>query len=188
MSNPKAAARRELRAARRAWAAASTVERAALGQSLAEHLSAFLVDVLPEPPPRAGTPCVAAFESLPTEPPTAALIQTLRSAGHRVILPTLLADNDLSWRDAASGADLGVAAIADARLIVLPALAVDTCGHRLGQGGGSYDRALLRSSPGSIRLAVVFDAEVWDGVPTDAHDQPVDAVLTPGGAVRWLRD
>lgn len=186
MVNPsapdKTQLRRTLRAARRARAAEmAPPDRAALGRSLAAHLGDYLTEH------SAGTAWVAVFESLPTEPPTTALIEMLHASGHPVMAPVLLADNDLSWKDAATGADLGVTALANARLIVLPALAVDPAGHRLGQGGGSYDRALLRSSPGSVRLAVVFDEEVLDAVPTDAHDQPVDAVLTPGAGVRWLR-
>lgn len=174
--------RRRLRTARRARAAAATPQaRSRAGESLAEHLGAFLAEH------NAGTPWVAAFESLPTEPPTGPMIAGLRAAGHRVIVPVLLADADLAWRDAETGEELGVAAVANARLIVLPALAVDVAGHRLGQGGGSYDRALLRSAPGAVRLAVVWDEEVLDAVPVDAHDQPVDAVLTPGGGLRWLR-
>lgn len=175
----KVALRRELRAARRERVAASTPQsRRELGQRLATHLAAFLAD--------SGTTIVAVFESLPTEPPTEEIIATLRAAGHQVIAPILLADKDLSWRDVASGQDLGVEAIADADLIVLPALAVDVTGHRLGQGGGSYDRALLRADPEARRLAVVFEQEVRDAVPADDHDQPVDAVLTPDRGVRRL--
>ena len=132
------------------------------------------------------TSTVAVFESLPTEPPTEAIVAALRAAGRRVIAPILLPDKDLSWRDLATGEDLGVAAIADAEVIVLPALAVDVTGRRLGQGGGSYDRALLRSDPEALRLAVVFEQEVLGAVPADDHDQPVHAVLTPDRGVRRL--
>lgn len=133
-----------------------------------------------------GTTSVAVFESLPTEPPTEEMIAALRSAGHRVIAPILLADKDLSWRDVATDKDLGLGAIADATVIVLPALAVDVTGRRLGQGGGSYDRALLRADPEAVRLAVVFESELRDDVPADDHDQPVDAVLTPARGVQRL--
>ncbi|WP_291521538.1 5-formyltetrahydrofolate cyclo-ligase [Branchiibius sp. NY16-3462-2] len=175
----KVALRRDLRGARRERVAASDESsRRELGRRLAAHLAQFLAD--------ARTPCVAVFESLPTEPPTEEIIATLRSAGYQVIAPILLADKDLSWRDLATDEDLGVTAIADAAVIVLPALAVDVTGRRLGQGGGSYDRALLRSDPEALRLAVVFDDEVLTAVPADDHDQPVDAVLTPDQGVRRL--
>ena len=175
----KVALRRELRAARRERMATCTEEsRRELGRALAGHLAAFLPD--------AGTTTVAVFESLPTEPPTEEIIATLQAAGHRVIAPVLLADKDLSWRDLATGDDLGRAAIAEARVIVLPALAVDVTGRRLGQGGGSYDRALLRSDPQALRVAVVFEQEVRGAVPADDHDQPVHAVLTAQQGVRRL--
>lgn len=149
-----------------------------MGRRLSAHLMGMVSD--------SRTTTVAVFESLPTEPPTEEIIAALRVAGHRVIAPILLADKDLSWRDLSSDQDLGVDGIADATVIVLPALAVDVRGRRLGQGGGSYDRALLRADPEAVRLAVVFEQEVLDAVPADDHDQPVDAVLTADRGVRRL--
>ena len=64
----------------------------------------------------------------------------------------------------------------------MPALAVDALGRRLGQGGGSYDRALTRTS--APVLAVVFEDELVAAVPTEPHDRPVSGVLTPEGGVR----
>ncbi|MFC6715071.1 5-formyltetrahydrofolate cyclo-ligase [Branchiibius cervicis] len=175
----KVALRRELRTARRERvAAADEAGRRELGDRLAAHLMGYLAG--------SGTARVAVFESLPTEPPTEEMIAALQAAGHTVIAPIMLADKDLSWRDLASGEDLGVDAIADVTVIVLPALAVDATGHRLGQGGGSYDRALLRADPEAVRLAVVFESEVRDAVPADDHDQAVHAVLTPQRGVRRL--
>jgi len=66
--------------------------------------------------------------------------------------------------------------------VLAPALAVDGAGHRLGQGGGSYDRALTRTS--APVLAVVFDDELLESVPVQRHDRPVGGTLTPAGGVR----
>ena len=66
--------------------------------------------------------------------------------------------------------------------MLAPALAVDGKGRRLGQGGGSYDRALARTS--APVLAVVFDDEVIDEVPAEQHDRPVTGALTPAGGIR----
>ncbi|MDX6562622.1 MAG: 5-formyltetrahydrofolate cyclo-ligase, partial [Gaiellales bacterium] len=77
------------------------------------------------------------------------------------------------------GPSLGLQVIASAELVLAPALAVDGEGRRLGQGGGSYDRALTRTS--APVLAVVFDDEVVDAVPAELHDRPVTGVLTPSG-------
>ena len=68
--------------------------------------------------------------------------------------------------------------------MLAPALAVDGAGRRLGQGGGSYDRAL--DAHERAVLAVVFDDELIESVPAQAHDRPVGGTLTPAGGVRRL--
>lgn len=84
-----------------------------------------------------------------------------------------------------AGPSLGLEAVRDAALVLAPALAVDAAGRRLGQGGGSYDRALERA--GAPVVAIVFDDEVLDEeIPVESHDRPVAGVLTPGGGLRWL--
>ncbi len=72
----------------------------------------------------------------------------------------------------------------DARAITLvPGLAVDTLGRRLGRGQDGYDRILAAIGPCELLLCAVADAEVLDAavepVPESAHDVPVDAVITP---------
>ena len=85
-----------------------------------------------------------------------------------------------------AGPSLGLDAVREAELVLAPALAVDAAGRRLGQGGGSYDRALERA--GAPVVAVVFDDEVLDeAIPVESHDRPVAGVLTPGGGLRWRR-
>lgn len=78
---------------------------------------------------------------------------------------------------------LGVAAIGTAALLLVPALAVDRQGRRLGRGGGSYDRALARVPPGTVVAALVFADELVERVPTDPWDRPVTAAVSPHG---WL--
>lgn len=174
----KPSARRVVRVARAQRRAETTpAARHALGEALAHGLRQRL-----EATSRPAV--VAVYFSLPSEPPTEPLIGMLREHDIRLLVPELLADNDLSWRDVATGTDLGVAAIGSVGLVVAPALAVDRAtGLRLGQGGGSYDRALARTKPGTPVLAVLFDDELVDGVPAEPHDRPVDAVLTPSGGV-----
>ena len=122
------------------------------------------------------------------------------SAASRLLLPILREDLDLEWADYhgdpeqlregtrgvlhPAGPSLGLDGIAEAALVLAPALAVDAAGHRLGQGGGSYDRALTRSS--APVLAVVFDDELLDSVPVQPHDRPVGGTLTPEQGVRRL--
>ena len=185
LTEAKAALRRALRERR---AARDEAARAAAGERLAAHAGAI----------PAGT--VAAFVGTRTEPPTLPLVEALRASGRRVLLPVLREDMDLEWaeftgRDALRparlgllepvGPSLGLGAVAAADLVLAPALAVDVGGRRLGQGGGSYDRALERA--GAPVVAIVFDDEVRDEpVPVEPHDRPVAGVLTPDGGLRWV--
>jgi 5-formyltetrahydrofolate cyclo-ligase len=202
----KIALRRELLAARRALTPAQLTTSA---QRVQTHLAALLRQLSPPrsaqpaptaPPsaaqratsavptdaPAAGGVAgaltgivVAAYQPFGTEPGGLDLPEVLRAAGARVILPVLLADKDLDWTDGQT--ELGVTAIAEAKLIVTPALAVDLAGYRLGRGGGSYDRALARAHPAAFRVALLHENELLPHVPHEPHDQKVTHVLTPAG-------
>ena len=133
----------------------------------------------------AGT--VLTYESLPHEPPTAAVDAALHAAGHRVLVPITLADMRLDWCDLADPdrSPLGVDAPGAADLAIIPALAVDTSGTRLGQGGGCYDRVLPMLAEGTPFVVLLHPGEVTDEpLPADAHDVPVALVLTADG---WSR-
>ncbi|MEU4427023.1 5-formyltetrahydrofolate cyclo-ligase [Actinoplanes sp. NPDC024001] len=81
-----------------------------------------------------------------------------------------------------NGPRLGVDAIREADLVLVPALAVGRDGTRMGRGGGSYDRALARlPTPGPLIVALLHDGEDIEVVPTDPHDRRVHAVITPTG-------
>jgi 5-formyltetrahydrofolate cyclo-ligase len=131
----------------------------------------------------AGHRCVAAYQPLRTEPGSVELLRGLVAAGVRVIVPVLLPDRDLTWTLWLTDSQLGPSEIAVASLILVPALAVDRLGNRLGRGGGSYDRALTRVPSATVVLGVVFDDEVLPSVPIDAWDRPVTGALTPSGVV-----
>lgn len=137
---------------------------------------------------------VAAYASFGTEPDTRPLLDALHSAGVRVLLPVLLADNDLDWAaydpgtmsavrgiEEPTGARLGVEAIRTADLVLVPGLAVSSAGTRLGRGGGSYDRALARVALGIPVAVVLHPEEVGLDVPAEPHDRPVTHVLTSAG-------
>jgi 5-formyltetrahydrofolate cyclo-ligase len=134
----------------------------------------------------AGWQCVAAYDPLPSEPGSTALLDALAGRGIRVLVPVLLADRDLDWAewDATSQhprAALGVEAIAAADAVLVPALAVARDGARLGRGGGSYDRALQRVARNVPIAALLFTGEVLAELPTDEWDLPVSAAVTPAG-------
>lgn len=144
----------------------------------------------------APAPTVALYASTGTEPGTGPLLDALHSSGARVLLPVLQPDLDLDWGQydgplsliagprgtiEPAGPRLGPEAIADAVLVFVPGLAADRAGHRLGRGGGSYDRALRRISPTALVAVVLYDDELIDEVPVASHDTAVHAVLTPTG-------
>jgi 5-formyltetrahydrofolate cyclo-ligase len=62
--------------------------------------------------------------------------------------------------------------------IVVPGVAFDKAGARLGQGGGHYDRTLARIGPGPLRIGFAFSCQVVEQVPRAAHDELIDAVVT----------
>ena len=143
---------------------------------------------------------VAAYLSIGTEPSTMHLVESLRSRGLRVVVPVLGDDLELDWADydgsdglaqtsrglrEPGGPRLGVAAVADADVVLVPGVAVDEHGMRLGRGGGSYDRALRRVPSGRPVVVLLYDDEVLPAVPAEAHDQRVTAAVTPSRVWRF---
>lgn len=142
---------------------------------------------------------VALYISLTNEPGTGPLLERLHELGRRLILPVLLPDNDLDWAVyqgpdhllpasrgllEPAGPRLGPEAVATADVVLCPGLAVDRRGHRLGRGGGSYDRALARVPVGTFVCTLLYDGELLERVPAEEHDRPVTAVATPSGVTR----
>ena len=72
----------------------------------------------------------------------------------------------------------------DVDLMLVPAVALDAEGRRLGRGGGYYDRLLADEVRGRISAGVVFDFQVVDAVPVTAGDRPVDMVVTETHVMR----
>ncbi|MGW3076847.1 MULTISPECIES: 5-formyltetrahydrofolate cyclo-ligase [unclassified Kitasatospora] len=190
MPNEKSGLRTRLLARRRELAAR---ERSAAADALARHAGELA----------AAGDTVAAYVSVGSEPGTGPLLDALRARGVRVLLPVLLADNDLDWAEYAGpdalapagrgllepvGPRLGPQAVTEAAVVLLPGLAVDRSGLRLGRGGGSYDRVLARLERAGARpvLAVLlYEHELLERVPAEPHDRPVDLAVLPSG-VRGL--
>ncbi len=175
----KIALRKQLLAARRSLSPEARAQAAAA-------IQAVLRDLV-----RAQSPAmIAGYIPLGPEPGGPDLPEVL---GDRLILPVLLPDNDLDWvryegpetlragrmglREP-SGPRLGVGAVAEATLMIVPALAVDRTGMRLGRGGGSYDRALARARE-AYTVALLHDGELLATVPAEPHDRRVHAAITP---------
>ena len=160
-------------------------------QALADHLSVLAAD--------AATAC--AYVPVGSEPGSIELIHSLHRRGVRVLLPVARRDvAGLRWGEYRPGelveAPFGLHepappwwggdAIADATVILVPALAVDRSGVRLGRGAGFYDRALPLADPAARRIAVVRDDELVDTLPAEPHDVPMTHALTPGNGLVTL--
>jgi len=136
---------------------------------------------------------VTCYVATAGEPGTESLRATLKSLGLKVFLPIIKPGRELAW-----GLDKGPMtqntygipepAVTEfsptyATTLIVPALAAGRDGSRLGRGGGFFDQ-LLSGLPeykngGPLRIALVFDDEVFDSVPHESHDQPVDVIVTP---------
>jgi 5-formyltetrahydrofolate cyclo-ligase len=146
----------------------------------------------------AGTRTLAAFAPDPTEPGAGRLPAAFTQLRSRVLLPVVPGDgSELSWAVDTGrlapgrfgllepvGPRLGPTAIGAAEVVVVPAVAVDRTGVRLGRGGGYYDRALRHVRPDARLVALVFDDELVDELPVEPHDKRVTAVVTPSSG--WL--
>ena len=186
----KAGLRQRVLAAR---AAMPESERAAAGRLIRDHVL--------EMPEVSAAGTIAAYYSVGTEPGTHSLIFGLWKRGSYVILPLLLPDGDLDWASYEGPDSLepgprgmlqptepvrGPATVARADVVIVPALAVDAAGNRLGRGGGSYDRALARVGGQVPTIALLYDGELLPSVPAEPHDSPVRAVASPQAGITWL--
>lgn len=162
----------------------------------AEAAEAIALHVL-SMPLVAGARRIACYLSMPSEPGTAPLIAALQQRGVEVVVPVTLADHTLAWvvHDPAAplvrtslgvpepgGPRLGAEVLAGCSVVIVPALAVDHAGHRLGRGAGYYDRALADVS--APVCALVFTHELLPQVPHEPHDVPVQLAVAPSGVFR----
>jgi 5-formyltetrahydrofolate cyclo-ligase len=186
----KADLRRRLAQARAAMPSAG---RHAAGRLIRDHILQL--------PEVAAAGIIAAYYSVGTEPDTQSLIFALWKRGSYVVLPILLGDGDLDWASYEGPDSLvpgprgllqpaepvrGAGTVARADVVLVPALAADVSGNRLGRGGGSYDRALARVGPQVPVIALLYDDELLPAVPVMPHDRQVRAVARPSHGITRL--
>ena len=142
---------------------------------------------------------IATYLSYGREPQTADLNQALLAQGKRLFLPRMLKDRDLEWVEwDGSSASLKRAKRSELqepigaatqdksaiKVVFVPSLHITHEGFRLGQGGGSYDRAL----PALLawKVGLVYTGEFTsEKVPVEPHDIRLDAVATPDLLIRF---
>ncbi|WP_341271976.1 5-formyltetrahydrofolate cyclo-ligase [Parafrankia irregularis] len=158
--------------------------------------SAVLTERVLALPEVARARCVAAYVGMADEPDTAELLARLRARGVRILLPVVRPDLDLDFREYGTTLVPGamgtrepppsapLVELARADAVIVPALAVDQAGNRLGRGGGSYDRALARTAPSTPVIALVHDREILTDVPAEEHDRRVTVIVTPSRTLR----
>jgi len=84
------------------------------------------------------------------------------------------------------GTSMGAIPEESEALVVVPGLAFDRQGHRLGRGGGHYDRA-LRATPGALRVGVAYAFQVLESVPHGPGDEAMDVVVSEREVCRIRR-
>lgn len=158
------------------------------GERLAELFPMKLLD-------RYG-PDVAGYMAIGAEIDALPLMQRLERAGAELSLPRVEPDGGLTFRHWSPGEPLErgrfglgepgeTAPVTRPSLILVPCLAFDENGHRLGYGQGHYDRALaaLRAEGRAFACALAFKVQMVKALPAEPHDQPLDWAVTEVGSV-----
>jgi len=177
----KSSLRKAKRAARKSMSAA---DRSTFASGIVERALAI--------PEIANASHVMGYAATEEEFDPKPLLDVLRSRGAAIYLPRICGPGALSAHlcDPAVPLEVGPFDLLQPRsdmptidpfdcdLIIVPGVAFNARGARLGMGGGFYDR-LLVNAPHAIRLALIFDSQLTEAIPEDEHDQPVDIIITP---------
>lgn len=172
--------------------AAALARRDALSPADRSRASALIADRIRARPAWREARCILAYCQMRSEVDTSSLLAAVLAAGHTLLLPRV----DWAARNLLAVPVTSLAQLAPARygvpephdgepvppatadLVLVPGVAFDTRGGRVGYGAGFYDR-LLAALPARVpRWGLAFEAQVVDSIPAEVHDQRVDAVVT----------
>ncbi|GAB2560953.1 5-formyltetrahydrofolate cyclo-ligase [Nocardia heshunensis] len=184
---------------KRAWRAEILAARNALSAEIREREAAALAAAASR---LGGDEWVCAYVPVGGEPGSLAMLDALRATGTRVLLPVTGEPGPLEWAEYTGPEGLRrgrfglrepegepvANGIARATTILVPALAVDRRGVRLGRGAGYYDRSLGARRADARLVAVVRDDELVARLPEESHDHRMGWALTPFGGLRRLED
>ena len=144
---------------------------------------------------------VGLYAALPDEVPTRPLFDALVSVGVECLFPRITGDGHLDFARATRWEDLNVgafgvlapdtsapmASFAAGDLVVVPGVAFDRRGARLGRGGGCYDRTFPPGGGPALQLCgMAYEVQIEPWIPTTSHDREMDAIVTEHG-FRWTR-
>lgn len=171
--------------ARALRAALDHEERAQMANAASAH---FFAGVALKP-----SDVVAAYWRIRDELDCQPILIKLMDTGQTVVLPVVLGPEqplDLRvWEQGTSLYEAGFGTLAPSELapraepdvVLMPLLAFDKNGTRLGYGGGYYDRTLARFKKRPRLIGLAFSAQELDRIPRDGHDVPLDAIVTEAG-------
>ena len=187
----------DLRAAKAQLRAEMKARRAELSATEHAQQAAQAAHALCTLPQWQAARVVCLYASFKHELGTQDLLQRALDEGKSLVLPRARPDGTLSLHQVTDlralasshlgilepAADAPVCLVATVDLFLVPGLAFDAEGHRLGYGAGFYDRLLTQARPNAFTIGYGFAFQVCPEVPTEAHDQRLQAILTPTGVV-----
>jgi 5-formyltetrahydrofolate cyclo-ligase len=190
LDDKKTALRNEASRVRKKAFAATPDAGARLASNIAAHATELNLE--------GGLKIVSAFWSMGSEIDTAPLLEMLLAAGHTVGLPVVVRNAEplvfRKWKygDALIDGGFGTsipspdAAEVTPEILIVPLLAYDDTGYRLGYGGGFYDRTLenLSREFKPVTIGIAFAAQRVDNVPRDQHDRCLDWIATEEGLIQ----
>jgi len=150
--------------------------------------------IAPEP----GT-IISGFWPMRSEVDVRPLMYTLQDRGARICLPAILSKTEMEFRELIPGAplvDMGFqtfgpgedAPVVDPVVMLVPLAAFDRRGHRIGYGGGYYDRAIEKLMYKGISprlIGIAFDCQQVELVPDEPHDVTLPEIITESGLRRF---
>jgi 5-formyltetrahydrofolate cyclo-ligase len=186
-----------IHAAKAALRARLLARRSALGADERARASLLICERVGALPEVVAARAVAGFAAFGSEVDVDPLLAELRARSVQVHLPWVdgerlrlaavadpSAELALGWRGVREPRDHRPVPLALLDAVIVPALAFDARGARLGYGGGHFDRLLGELQPAAVAIGVAFDPQIVDALPTDAHDRPVDVVVTERRVIR----
>ncbi len=193
-------ASRELKRAKKRLRTEVLARRNALPPEERERLGALLLGRLFTLREVAEAGTVMAFLSFGSEVATDPIVERLHRDGRRVAVP-VAGEREIEAVGFTPGDPVSVTAFgvreplsrdaidpASIDVVLVPAVAFDRSGFRVGYGGGFYDRFLPRTGPDAFRIGICFSVQMVEEVPRGGMDVRVDAIVTDSGTLRFDRE